>query len=427
MEGVPAARGISRRALDKLSERQVVAWLKAAKAGTADKAKLFDGGGLFMQVTPAGSPVWRIKYRYGGKDRLFAVGMYPEITLAKARQERARVRELLREGTDPVEEKRERKIAQIRRVTESSRTTFEGFAREWLLRRKLKKGWSEIHERQVRQSLERYLFKRFGAVPVRDVTQGMVADAVQAVIDRRRYETASKLLQNVALIFESAKRFHVRADNPADGLAEELIPSGQMPNKRPALLTFPELGDLLRRTEFAPIAPQVRLALKLVAYTAVRIGNALTARWDEFDLDAEVPTWTVPREKMKAKRRDYDHKVILAPTIAADMRKWRQITGGQGYVFPAPAGGAHLRHETLEKVYRKTLSMEGKHSVHGWRSSFSTLAKDSGLFTKDAVNMALDHVHDSATARAYDRGDRLEERIKLARWWDSSLTKAQEG
>jgi integrase len=427
MKGVSIPAGISRRALDKLSDRQVAAWLKRAREGTAATKKLSDGGGLYCTLTSAGTPIWRIKYRYANRERLFSIGMYPEITLAEAREERARVRKLLREGKDPVEARRDVKVAQIRSADESKRTTFEEFAREWLVRRKQKNRWSDIHARQVRQSLERHLFKRFGGVALRDVTQRMVADAIQEVIDRRRYETAAKLLQNVMLIFDSAKLFHHRSDNPAEGLADELIPSGQMPNKRPALLEFDVLGDLLRRTDLAPIAPQVRLALKLVAYTAIRIGNALTAEWSEFDLDSDVPVWTVPREKMKAKRRDYNHKVLLGPTIVSDLRTWRQMTGGNGYLFPAPAGGAHLRHETLEKVYRRTLGMEGKHSVHGWRASFSSLAKDSGLFTSDAVNLALDHVHDSAVALAYDRGERLKERIRLAYWWDSQLAAAQSG
>jgi len=319
------------------------------------------------------------------------------------------------------------KVAQLRHIEDASRSTFEGFTGEWLERRKVKKGWSKIHERQVRQTLERNLFKRFGTVPVRDVTQTMVADAIEDLITRRRFETAAKLLQNVSLIFKSAQLRHHRIDNPADGLAEELIPSGHLAHKRPAFLTFDQLGDVLRRSDMAPVAPQVKLSLALIAYTAVRIGNALTADWKEFDLDADIPMWVIPRDKMKAKKRECDHKVVLGPTITSDLRKWRGITGGKGYVFPAPAGGAHLRHETLEKVYRKTLSLEGKHSVHGWRAAFATLAKDSELFSKDAVNLQLDHVHDSAVALAYDRGERLQERIRLANWWDAALSKAMRG
>jgi integrase len=163
----------------------------------------------------------------------------------------------------------------------------------------------------------------------------------------------------------------------------------------------------------------------LVAFTASRIGNAIAAEWTEFDLDSEAPLWTIPRSKMKAKDRKHDHKVLLGPTIAADLRTWRAVTGGRGYVFPSPTGRKHVTHEALEKVLRVTLGYSGTHSVHGWRSSFSTLARDHG-FAKDVVELTLDHVTDSQTVRAYDRGERLEERKKLAMWWDAQLSNSDE-
>lgn len=129
---------------------------------------------------------------------------------------------------------------------------------------------------------------------------------------------------------------------------------------------------------------------------------------------------------MKAKGRRFDHKIILAPTIASELRSWREITGGRGYVFPSPTGRAHVTHEALEKALRVTLGMEGKHSVHGWRASFSTLARDHG-FTRDCVELALDHIADNSVARAYDRGERLAERVKLMYWWDAQLTAAERG
>lgn len=411
--------------LNRLTARSAQAFINRAKPGQ----KTSDGGALYLMKTPAGSAAWRINFRHDGRYRTYAVGLYPSISLAEARRERDRIKQLLSRGIDPVQAKRQEKAENISaaRATSDGAKTFEEFSREWLERRALKRLWSEIHRKQVRQSLERYLFPLFGSVPVAGVTQDMVSQAAMKVISARRYETAGKLLQNVSLIFKSARLRGHRPDNPADGLADELIPSGQMPNQRPALVTLPELGDVLRRTDLAAIAPQVRLCLKLIAFTAVRIGNALEARWEDFDLEAKVPIWTIARAQMKAKRRPFDHRVILGPTIAADMRTWRALTEGEGYVFPAPAGAPHLRHETLEKVYRRTLSLEGKHSVHGWRAAFSTLAKDSGLFSKDAVNLALDHVHDSEVARAYDRGERLDERIRLANWWDAQLSKAQGG
>ena len=108
------------------------------------------------------------------------------------------------------------------------------------------------------------------------------------------------------------------------------------------------------------------------------------------------------------------------------MHQWQSVFGSKGYVFPSPAGNKHIGRESIEKMYRVTLGLEGKHSPHGWRSSFSTLARDNGI-ARDVVELALDHAHDNEVARAYDRGERFDERIKLFNWWGEQLSAAQRG
>jgi integrase len=124
---------------------------------------------------------------------------------------------------------------------------------------------------------------------------------------------------------------------------------------------------------------------------------------------------------MKKRDRDFPHSVVLAPTIAAELRAWRAATGGVGVVFPSPAGPGSVTREAVEKVLKVTLGMRGKHSCHGWRASFATLARDAG-FTRDVVAIVLDHEKDNAVRRAYDRGERLEDRKRLVAWWDMQLT-----
>jgi integrase len=253
----------------------------------------------------------------------------------------------------------------------------------------------------------------------------MVAAVIERIAARGAVETAGKVLWNVSRIFALAKSTGLCTENPAVGV-KEVLPASKPHSQRPALLNFESLGELLRRFEMAPVSPQVRLAHRLIAFSASRIANAIGAEWDEFDLVSDQPTWTVPRPKMKAKERPYDHRVLLGPTIAAELRTWRAITGGRGFVFQSPTGRKHITHESIEKALRVTLQYEGRHSVHGWRASFSTLARDHG-FSKDVVELALDHVTDSATVRAYDRGERLKERKQLCEWWDAELSRAQHG
>ncbi len=194
----------------------------------------------------------------------------------------------------------------------------------------------------------------------------------------------------------------------------------------PALLDFASLGDILRRANMANISPSVRVAHRLCAFTAARIGNIIDAEWKEFDLKSAQPSWNIPRVKMKVKSRFSDHRIPLCSEVTEELHQWKSIYGGKGYVFSSPTGNKHIGRESIEKVYRVTLGLEGKHSPHGWRSSFSTLARDHG-FSRNAVELALDHIHDNEVARAYDRGERFKERVKLFKWWGMKLDAAQKG
>jgi integrase len=168
------------------------------------------------------------------------------------------------------------------------------------------------------------------------------------------------------------------------------------------------------------------MAHRLLAFTAARIGNVVTAEWSEFHLDDEQPVWIIPRVKMKVATRDTDHRIPLCPEIAAELRHWQGVFGRRGYVFPSPTGAQYIGRESIEKVYRVTLGLARKHSPHGWRSAFSTLARDKG-FNRDVVELALDHAHDTEVARAYDRGERFAQRVELFNWWGSQLAAAQQG
>jgi integrase len=410
---------MSGRSTNRLTDRSVRAFVASARQGEAKTKKLSDGGALFLTLTAAGTPVWRMKYRHGGKEKLFSIGVYPVVPLEAARSARDAARAQLREGRDPTQSRELTRVGEVA----SSANTFEDVARKWLDKRRA--GWSPIHFRQSERALERDVFPAIGKLPVRDITSPMVARVVERVANRGAVETAGKVLWNVSRIFALAKSEGLCSENPAAGV-REVLPDTRPHSQRPALLNFESLGELLRAFEAAPVSPQVRIAHKLVAFTAARIGNAIAAEWKEFDLDSDVPSWMLPRAKMKAKDRKHDHRVILGSTIAADLRTWRGVTGGRGYVFQSPAGRKHITHESIEKALRVTLGYEGRHSVHGWRASFSTLARDHG-FSKDVVELALDHVTDSATVRAYDRGERLTERKKLAAWWDAELSSAQYG
>jgi len=410
--------GVSRNGLNRLSEARCRAFVRRAGKGSLAPRKLFDGAGLFLAITPAGTPVWRVKYRVGGLERTYSIGLYPEIGLAAARVERDRVRALIRKGQDPVAERR---LERARTATSYGKT-FAQVTASWLEHRRGE--WSTVHYRTTRRALDRDVLPSLGPLPIEQIPAPLVAAVIERVQQRGAVETAAKIRQNVALIFDYA----LVSPNPAGPVKARLKKPG--PDRhRAALLDFNALGDVLRRTALAAASPTVKQMLRLIAFTGVRLGRALGATWDQFNLDGDPPTWVIPRALMaKAKGYQHDYKAILSPTIAAELREWRRLTGRTtGLVFPSPAHPDRpLTPEAASKLYRD-LGLADVHTVHGWRAAFKTLSREVGGFSDEITALVLDHEARDDVARAYDRSELLGERVRLAHWWDSQLTAAEKG
>lgn len=399
----------------RLSDKAVKAFVAKAECGK----KLADGGGLYLFITPAGGATWRIKYRLGGKEKTYSIGSYPLVTLSAARVELAEVKSLLLEGKDPVDNRRVNRAAHAA----SSDNTFKAVAEDWLAMKK--KEWSTVHYVKSARALERDAYPLLGKLPIADITPAIVAKAIEDINKRDVLETATRVLQHLNGVFRYAQAKGLCRDNPATA-AREVLPRKKDSGRMAALLEWTALGDILRRAELARLSPSVRMAHRLCAFTAARIGNVVNAEWREFHLDDDQPVWIIPRTKMKVATRDIDFRIPLCPEIASELRQWQDIIGSKGYVFPSPAGGKYIGRESIEKVYRVTLGLGGRHSPHGWRSAFSTLARDQG-FAREVVELALDHAHDNEVARAYDRGERFSQRIDLYNWWGKQLAAAERG
>lgn len=420
--------GGNQRGKDKLTAKRVETWLQQHRAGKVPAfAKLGDGDGMFITVTKAGAPVWRVKFRHDGTESSYSIGPYgakePGITLAAARVERDRMKAWLRDGRQPVQA---REVDRAATVAASS-DTFEAMAREWLRQRE--KQWSGIHYEKSERAIERDVLPELGRLPMREITPAMVTRVIESIAGRGAVDTAGKVRQHVGGIFRLAQARGLcdYKENPAEP-AREVLPRKSQKKRRPAFLKWTDLGEVLRGAERARLTPAVRIAQRLCAFTAARISNVVQAEWREFHLEAAPPMWIIPRSKMKAHDREHDHKIILGATIASDLRAWRALAGRKGYAFPSPLDARkHITRESLEKVYRVTLGLEDRHTPHGWRAAFSTLARDEGGFERDVVELALDHIHDTDVVRAYDRGERLQQRIKLMAWWDGELARAQQG
>lgn len=404
-----------------ITDLQIRNFLRTAK--TNDK---FSVGchGLHIKVSAAGTPYWHIKYRrpVDGKESTYSLDEpYPFISLADAKEEARRVRKLLKSGIDPVVERR---LARASRVAENQ-VTFEQAGREWLAKSKVE--WSEVHFTKSKRALERDVFPDLGKLPISAITAAMIAHTIEKVCKRGAVETGKRVLQHVTGIFRFADGKDYCKHNPALSVPE-VLPKAKQKSRMSALLDWRELGEVMRAAKQARVSPAVYHAHLLLALTGTRISNVVGAFWSQFHLDLEQPEWVIPRNLLKKKDARLPDLVIpLPPELTRVLKAWRQVTGGEGFAFPSPSKDKEsVSREALEKFYRETLELRGKHTPHGWRSSMTTLAKDTGM-DKDAIKIATDHAHASDTEMRYDRGWRWPQRIELFAWWEKKLLEAEAG
>lgn len=399
----------------KLTDIEFKAFAKQAEPET----KLADGGGLFLFITRHGGATWRIKYRLDGKEGLYSVGPYPDISLKSAREALLEVKSLLRQHIDPVAHRRILRAA----GAAASDDTFKVVAGLWLTMKQ--KDWSKVHFTKSKRALERDIFPALGALPIASITAPMVASAVERVSDRGATETATRILQHIGGIFRYAEAKGLCRYNPALAAAE-ILPKKRQAGQMSALLDMQPLGDLLLRARALRVAPSVHMAHRLLSFTAMRISNIVEADWSQFHLDIDQPMWVIPRLAMKKKDTRFPaHRIPLSPPIVEELRGWREVTGGRGYTFPSPVNpGRPITVTTVEKMYRVSLGLRDIHSPHGWRSSLSTQAREINI-PSDIVHIATDHAHDSETALRYDRGDRFNQRIEMMNWWGEKLVAAE--
>jgi len=380
-------------------------WIKNMVGGTSGKltdkgiksfiarkvigSKLADGQGLYLLITRAKTASWRIKYRIEGKEKSYTIGTYPQSSLAQARLELKEVKASLNKGRDPVVARR----ITMAQAAAHSESTFRAVAEEWFAMKE--KEWSLTHHTKSKRAFERDIYKALGELPIESITPSVIAKAIETINKRDVLETATRILQHLNGVFRYAQAKGLCEINSAAPV-KEILPRKKTNGRMPALLDWNSLGALLRAAEAVRLSPSVRAAHRLLAFSATRISNVVQAEWKEFDLDADIPIWVIPRAKMKDHTRIGDHRIPLGPQITAELKQWGKLFGRKGYVFPSPTGNQFISRESLEKAYRVTLNMSGKHAPHGWRSAFSTLARDNG-FEQDVVELALDHAHAQAT------------------------------
>ncbi len=368
-----------------------------------------DGGGLFIEVRPSGSRLWRLAYRFGGKQKLLALGSYPETSLARVRQRRLEAKTLLQDGRDPAAVAKA--AAEVRRALEVD--TFATIAAELL----------EKQEREGKAgatiSKKRWLIglaaDDLGERPIRTITAAEILKPLQRVESDGNYESARRLRAVIGQVFRYAIAT-ARADtDPTFGLRGALVTPRV--THRAAITDRKRFETLLGSVWGYEGALETMAALKLLALLYSRPGELRLARWPEFDLDKA--TWTIPAARTKMRR---EHVKPLPAAAVAILRDLHAHTGNYPFVFPSQLSpGKPISENTLNGALRRLGYLKSEHTSHGFRASASSLLNESGLWNRDAIEAELAHVGADQVRRAYHRAAYWDERVRMADWWATEI------
>lgn len=370
--------------------------------------KLSDEKGLFLHVTPYGSKYWRFKYRFTGKEKLLALGVYPDVSLADARNKRDAARKLLANDIDPGVAKQILK----RRAKLASENTFQTIALEWYAKFSTK--WVPSHSNKVLRRLERDIFPWLGNKPINEITAPELLAALRRIENRGAIETAHRVHQNCGQIFRYAI---VTARTEHDISADLRGALHPVKSKHHASITDPKaIGDLLRAINDYQGYFVTKCALRLAPLLFVRPGELRKAEWSEINFhEAE---WRIPAEKMKMR---VTHIVPLCTQAMTILNELRALTGDEKYVFPSIRSKKRpMSENTITAALRRLGYTKDQMTGHGFRSMASTILNEQG-WNRDAIERQLAHAERNSIRAAYNYAEHLLERRKMMRKWADYL------
>jgi len=386
--------------------------IRKAKSGEKTK-KLFDGGGLYLEVAPNGGKWWRLKYRFGKKEKRLSLGVYPDISLKEARERREEARKLLANETDPSENRQAGKASREERAANS----FEVVAREWVTRQL--PNWSANHADRLIRRLERDIFPWIGGKPIADITPPQLLGVVRKIEERGALETAHRALSNCGQVL----RYAVATGRAKRGITYDL--RGALPAVKSAhfaSVTEPkQVAEVLRALDGYEGTLTVRCALRLAPLVFVRPGELRHAQWADIDLEAAEWRYTVTKT-------DAQHIVPLSRQAVKILSELHPLTGLGRYVFPSARSTARPMSDNaiLAAMRRMGISKEVM-SGHGFRAMARTILDEVLGFRPDYIEHQLAHAVRDPNGRAYNRTAHLPERRKMMQEWADYLDKLKAG
>jgi integrase len=403
-------------------EEEMLSDAAIRKAKIEDKPyRLSDSGGLVLQVTPAGGKLWRYRYRFNGKEKMLALGQYPDVSLADARGARDKAKAELKAGRDPSIVKKLDKL----NVIKTSADTFEVIAREWFELQKPQ--WVERHADKVIESLELHVFPIIGQSPIRNITAPEILGVLRKIEARPAIDTARRVRQRISAVF-----VYAIASGRADNDPAAIVQGAMAPLKKgrqPAITDVEKAREILKAVDDEPAYPVTKLAMRLLALTAIRPGTLITTPWSELDaIDKKDPVWQISAARMKLRKDQKeeearDHLVPLSKQAMDTIEALRSITGRGPLAFP---NTRHAHKPMSENALGYLLNRAGyhhRHVPHGWRSTFSTIMNELYPNDRHIIDFMLAHVPKDKVEAAYNRALYLPRRKELAQLWADLIMK----
>lgn len=388
--------------------------LEASKARATEKPqKLADGGGLYLLVQPNGAKYWRLDYRFAGKRKTLAVGVYPDVSLSDARERREAARKLLANGADPSAVKKAQKAA----VVALAENSFEIVAREWLS--KFSKSWKESHTKTTTLRLVNDVFPWLGAQPIGEIDAPELLTVLRRIESRGALDAAHRVSAICGQVFRYAIATGRAKRDPSADLKGSLPPYR---GKHLAALTDPnKIGKLMRDIEGYRGSFIVRCALRLAPMVFLRPIELSRAEWTEIDLDKAE--WRIPADKMKMKVL---HIVPLPTQAVAILHELHPLTGAGKYLFPNVRNSKQpMAGNTILAAIRSMSYTPTEMTAHGFRHMASTLLNEQG-FNADAIERQLAHKASGVRA-TYNAAEYLPERRRMMQHWADFLDGLKSG
>lgn len=382
--------------------------------------KLTDGEGMHLLINPNGSKYWRLQYRFGGKQKMLALGVYPTVTLADARKRREIAKKLVSDGIDPAEKKKEDKIEQ------SGSTTFESVARDW--HASCSKKWSSSHSERVLKSLADNLFPSIGKSKISDLKTRDLLAPIKVVEASKRYEVAARLQQRTTAIMRYAVQSGLIDYNPAQEMAGAIAVAKR--EHRPAL-DFERIPELLDRIESFKGRKLTKLAVKLTLMVFIRSSELRFARWSEIDFERAI--WTIPAERELLEGVKHSHRgskmrtphlVPLSRQALVVLKEIEAISGDHNLIFIGDHNPEKPMSENTVNTALRGMGYDTKTEVcgHGFRAMACSALIECGLWSKDAVERQMSHQERNSVRAAYiHKAEHLDERRLMVQWWADYL------